>query len=191
MADAQALNFVDGVLKGTIRREQAQAAVKNKLRGKRLLLETPRDAMQKVRRKKKGAAAVARSTPNRTERRALLLEAAAQITYEQLLRQHDAWLAYAEPALLGVVAAEGISEVVSRLDWHGARVRVVRSACTSHADAHGLVLTETRRMLLLLSETRRAWIPKAGTTLELTLPRGEAATCEAARAYPPSSTVSQ
>ena len=123
--------------------------------------------------------------PNRARRRAMLLEAAAEVTYVQLLQQHQAWLDYAAPAVRGV-AADGLPALLAKLDWHGARVRVTRSKSTAYADAHGLVLTETRRMLLLLNETRRAWIPKTGTAVEVTLPDGKVAQCEAAeRDYPP------
>jgi RNase P/RNase MRP subunit p29 len=65
---------------------------------------------------------------------------------------------------------------MNQLDWHGARLRVVHSRCGSYEHAVGLVLAETKRMLLLLSETKRVWVPKVGSVVELTLPA--ASPCE-------------
>ena len=87
----------------------------------------------------------------------MLLQAAAQVTYEELLAQHSRWREYATSCLQSV-AAERRPGLISVLDWHGARVCVLKSANAVHASACGLVLSETQRMLLLLSETRRAWI---------------------------------
>ena len=177
--------FVDSVLSSSCRPKEHEKAVSSKLRGKRLLLENVRTvAPGEVSSKRRRRPAKQPSPPaaNRARRRALLLEAVAQVTYEQLLPQHTAWLAYAEAELRAAPAAEPLA-VLARLDWHGARVRVAQSASAAHANCHGLVLSETRRMLLLLNDSRRAWVPKAGTTVEITLP-GSTALCEAARPDP-------
>ena len=188
--------FVESILSTACRREVTQNTVKTKLRGKRLLLEhgahtvAPGAELARKRRKTVKRATNGPPPPNRARRREMLLEAAAQVTFEQLQKQHSAWLEYAEEELRRV-PADRRPTLVSQIDWHGARVRVVRSTSAAHASCHGLVLTETRRMLLLLNETRRAWVPKAGTSIEVTLPTGAGAscggvaTCEAERPYPP------
>lgn len=180
--------FVDSILSTACRRDVAQNAIKTKLRGRRLLLEhgahtvAPGDSTKK--RRTKRVAARTEPLPNRKQRRMLLLSAAKEVTFPQLQKQHAAWMEYAKTELRRV-SADRHETLVSHLDWHGASVRVVRSASEAHANCSGLVLTETRRMLLLLSESRRVWVPKAGTSLELCLPDGGTSRCEAERPYPP------
>ena len=105
------------------------------------------------------------------------------MTYEQLLRHHEVWANYAR-STLGSLPGVDEQARVAHLDWHGARVRVDQSPSVPEVNTRGLVLSETRRMLLLLNESTRAWVPKTGRTLEITLPDGSTALCEAARAYP-------
>lgn len=193
------LEFVAAALAPSCRPEAAQAALKSKLRGKKLLLERATTvALGETRNKRASGgggggssnSSSHKSSTTRAARRQALLEAASQVTYEQLLGQHEAWIVYAReaPAALAaknaLPAAGGQSALFARLDWHGARLRVVRSACPSHASAEGLVLAETRRMLLLLNATRRAWVPKAGTLVEITMPSGGVVQCEATRTPP-------
>ena len=177
MESSSALGFVESVLAASCRKEQAQSAIKNKVRGKRLLLEhgahtvAPGETLRRMKKRCQNMTPGTTPRPNRARRRELLLDAVAKVTHDQLLTQHRAWLDYAQSALHNT-AAEDRTAVVARLDWHGARVRVARSKSTAYAKLQGLVLTETRRMLLLLSETRRTWIPKVGTAVEVTLPNG-------------------
>ena len=183
---AATMEFVNSVLSSSCRPKEHEKAVSTKLRGKRLLLENVRTVApgEIKKRRKQPAKQAAPPVANRKRRRALLLEAVAQVTYEQLLPQHTAWLAYAEAELRSAPAASEPSAVLAQLDWHGARVRVDQSPSVPEVNTRGLVLSETRRMLLLLNESTRAWVPKTGRTLEITLPDGSTALCEAARAYP-------
>ena len=100
---------------------------------------------------------------SRAARRKVLIEAVRSVTYEQLLQQHAAWQKYAAHALRAAKDAVEASQLMNQLDWHGARIRVVHSRCGSYEHAVGLVLAETKRMLLLLSETKRVWVPKVGS----------------------------
>lgn len=176
------MDFVEAVLASHCRRDAAQATIKTKLRGRRLLLESaatvaPGEATRRNKRRQKPAAAASTATrlascPRRV-RRAAILAAVREVTYEQLLRQNQLWSKYAAESLGRISDAAAQVSVMVQLDWHGARVCVVRSSCASHAGAAGLVLTETRRMLLLVSDSRRVWVPKAGTTVEVALPDGQ------------------
>ena len=186
------LEFVAAALAPSCRPEAAQAALKSKLRGKKLLLERATTvALSETKKRASGSSSSSSShgsrkssSTTRAARRKVLLEAASQVTYEQLLRQHEAWKVYTRDALGNKTGLP--DALLARLDWHGARVRVVRCACASHASAEGLILAETRRMLLLLNATRRAWVPKAGTLVEITMPSGGVVQCEATRTPPAS-----
>ena len=188
------MDFVEATLSEHCRRDAAQATMKSKLRGRRLLLESAATvALGEVdtRRAKRSRAATASAASTitrlasrpRRERRASMLTAVREVTYDQLLRRNQLWSDYAVACVGGVADVTEQARLVGQLDWHGARVRVVRSVCASHANASGLVLVETRRMLLLLRNARRVWVPKAGTLLEVALPPGlrcgQAVECDA------------
>ena len=176
--------FVAATLTATCRTDVVDKTLHSKLRGKKLLLENAqrtvasgedRPAKKRAarrdaeRRRQEGRVACV----PRAARRSNLLAAAAEVTYEQLQRQHDLWRTYAREALGAAEDADELAQLVTRLDWHGAQLRVVRSASAAHAHAEGLVLAETQRMLLLLSSAaRRVWVPKRGTVVELVLPAG-------------------
>ena len=179
------MDFVEQVLSASCRSEVAQKNNKEKLRGKKLLLEsvTTRVAPGETARKKSRSASVRRGVASRKERRALLLKAVRAVTHEQLQRQHTAWSEYVKSSLSTVPPADRPARLVT-LDWHGAHLRVAQCSSPSHASAQGLVLAETRRMLLLLSASRRVWVPKAGTVVEIALPDGSAVRCEAERTRP-------
>jgi RNase P/RNase MRP subunit p29 len=178
------MEFVTDVLSLSTRRDRVEAAIKAKLRGKKLLLESATTlAPGELKRKKKKPSQKVRAQP-RAVRRRQLLEAAAVVTYEQLQRQHIVWEDYVRSSL-GAIFGADMNAKALQLDWHGAHLRVVSSLSPSHTGAQGLLLAETRRMLLLLSATRRLWVPKAGTIVELALPNGYLAQCEAVRHMEP------
>ena len=176
------MEFAEAVLTDHSRRDVAQATIKSKLRGRKLLLENAVTiAPGELRRPRRSSAAgtaagkgkrtrLAGAGMSRAARRNVLIEAVRSVTYEQLLQQHAAWQEYAAHALRAAKDASEASQLMNQLDWHGARVRVVHSRCGSYEHAVGLVLAETKRMLLLLSETKRVWVPKVGSVVELTLP---------------------
>ena len=173
-------DFAESVLATHLRRDSAQAAIKTKLRGRKLLLESAATVGigEAATRRPRGAKARGSSSSlacagsSRASRRGVLLAAAREVTYEQLRRQHALWQTYAAETLRGANDAAEAAHLADQMDWHGARVRVLRSACQAYAHAEGLVLVETQRMLLLLSESKRVWLPKAGLVVELSLPPG-------------------
>lgn len=184
-----AMAFLESVLSESLRKDSVQAAINNKVRGKRLLLE--RIIMKPPpgeRAKRRGKEAVGEATSGsssssekrparpakRKERRKLLLDAARQVTYEQLQMQNAAWNQfYQQQAIANDQQAQ-------QMDWHGARVRVVQSASATHSGLEGLVLTETERMLLVVtSNEKRGWVPKSGTTIGLVLADGRVLQCDA------------
>ena len=182
------LDFVESLLSSSCRREALNSTLKSKLRGKKLLLERvatvalnavvdtkPRSAKRQV-----SSSSSRRTHHNRAARRTMLLEAARGVPSEQLVQQHVAWLEYARTGLASAPGKD-TSERASNLDWHGAQLSVVRSASESHACAKGVLLAETRRMLLLVDGERRAWVPKRGTVLELAMAGGDAVQCDAER----------
>ena len=187
------MDFVENVLAAHHRRDVAQAAIKSKLRGRRLLLESaatigvgeaarrPRPVIAEPGSREKRLAG---KGTGRTARRKVLLAAASAVSYEQLQQQHSLWRAYAAESLCATKTDDEAARLIGHMDWHGASVRVVKCACPSHLHAEGLLLAETRRMLLLLKEERRVWIPKVGTVIEIGLPTGlrvgESIQCDAA-----------
>lgn len=173
------MNFVDALLARHHRRESAQATVKSKLRGRRVLLESVSTVApgELVKGRRSSAApgatrALASAGVSRAARRKVMLAAASEVSYEQQLQQHSHWVTYAADALQSAKDAEAAIDLMANVDWHGAHMCVVSSASPSHEHAAGLVLAETRRMLLLLSERRRVWVPKRGTIVEVQLPPG-------------------
>ena len=112
-SDDGALPWTSAVLSDACRRETVQAALKNKLRGKRLLLERavtlppPGGHPQQNGRAKQGrtgsggsgssssekprAHIRSNTQAKRSERKRLLMAAANAVTYEQAERQHAAW----------------------------------------------------------------------------------------------------
>ena len=172
------------------RRETIETALRTKLRGRKLLLERAvtvaagEGVKQAPTKAAKGAGSggggggggsSSRGSGGpvlkRRARQSLLEQAVREVTYESLQRQHTAWSEYAAEALARAPAGRAAAEA-AKLDRHGAPLRVVRSASSSHARAEGLLLTETRRMLVLLGPSRLVWVPKAGTCVEMRLPGG-------------------
>ena len=170
-----ALAFVAQTLAPSSRTDAVQAVRKSKVRGKKLLLESATTVgLGEETRKSKSKSSRSGSSSggsnggaNRAARKQALVAATKEVSYAQLLHQHKAWLEYASAALAAPGAASDAVNRLARIDWHGARLRVVRSACAAYGGAEGLVLAETARMLLLLSEQRRVWIPKVGTLVEI------------------------
>eukprot|EP00322_Chrysochromulina_rotalis_P019835 CAMPEP_0115848708 /NCGR_PEP_ID=MMETSP0287-20121206/11066_1 /TAXON_ID=412157 /ORGANISM="Chrysochromulina rotalis, Strain UIO044" /LENGTH=194 /DNA_ID=CAMNT_0003302639 /DNA_START=14 /DNA_END=598 /DNA_ORIENTATION=+ len=191
------MDFVESVLVAHGRRDVAQATIKSKLRGRKLLMESiatvaPDQATRRPRRANPHTAnkstRLAGPSTSRASRRRELLRAVREVSYEQVLQQHNLWTDYASDVLLSAKSETELSRLVEQIDWHGAQVRVVRSKCPSHLQATGIAVAETRRMLLLLNDSRRAWIPKNGTLIEFILPsevqmrlQTEAVQCEAER----------
>lgn len=172
-------SFVETTLSKVARKDQMEAIIKNKLRGKKLLLEnshtvTMAEAKRRihtVRSQQSGNQQRISSVP-RARRRKMLLVATQSVSYEQFLDQHARWCQHAATILQGTGDKEGLTQLVQQLDWHGAKIlRIVHTPSASHMHATGLVLAETRRMLLLLGPTKRVWLPKVGTVLEIELPR--------------------
>lgn len=196
-----ALGFVEAVLAPACRRDAVQSTLKAKLRGKKLLLENAATVALGEARKRRSVTARGSAsgfecssssshpgrTPNgcdghisrRTSRRTMLLSATREVAFEEMGLQNIAWNRYAQCTLASAPPGADLSDQVGRLDWHGARVKVVQSKCEAYASAEGLVLTETKRMLLLIRKDRRMWIPKQGTTVELVLPGGRLVRCDA------------
>ena len=180
------MDFAADVLSASCRPEAAQAAIKSKLRGKRLLLESavtvaPGELRTAAaRRSSKRNATERLAMGSRTERRAQLLAAARDITFEQMLSQHKAWQEYYVAAVAAAPAAESLAQRVARMDWVGARVvRVVCERCQAHTSASGFILAETARMLLLISDSRHIWLPKQDACVDIALPDGQTVECDA------------
>ena len=179
------LDFVQSLLSSSCRHEALNSVLKLKLRGKKLLLErvatTSLDSSQHQSRKgKKSQSCLCKRAAKRGTRRSLLVETAKSVTWEHMQQQHLAWNEYAQTALLSVPGKDTCERAL-HLDWHGAQLYVRRSAGESLAAAQGLVVAETRRMLLLANGERHLWVPKQGTVVELVLPGGNAVQCETNR----------
>lgn len=173
-------DFVQSLLIAHLRGEAAQAAIKVKLRGRRLLLERAASLSPAISRQERNVtpgqtcSIIASNRVPRRARRSTLLAAANKVTFEQLSRQHDTWMAYAAAALSTCREASEVANVMQHIDWHAAQARVIASSSDCHSNASGLILAETKRMLLVATNTRRVWIPKKGTTLEIKLPHQRA-----------------
>ena len=179
MQHPEAERFVQESL-ASCRRETIESSLRSKLRGRKLLLERSKtvaagEGVEQRRPKGRRAAAATRgggaAPPRRRQRHELLERAVREVSFEQLQRQHERWAQYAL-SVLSDAPSSRVGELAERLDRHGAPARVVRSASAAHASAEGLLLAETRRMLVLLSASRLAWVPKEGTTIEVRLPGG-------------------
>lgn len=184
-SESGALLWATTVLSDACRRDTVQGAIKNKLRGKRLLLERavtlpPHVASSRQSRQTAAGSNTARiasgrpgTKAKRKDRKKLLAAATKAVSYEQALLQHAAWNDFYRANYSASV------RVIEHMDWHGAKLRVASAASAVYASMNGIVVAETQRMLLVLNSERRAWIPKTGTTVVLLLPDGKEEQCDA------------
>jgi RNase P/RNase MRP subunit p29 len=97
------------------------------------------------------------------------------LDWDMCMELHKGWRTYAvrHLAVTGRGLAAALVAGAGRLDWTFAYIVITRcSAATELCDRGFIVLRETRRTLVCMSETgRRVVVPKAGTWFALPLPR--------------------
>ncbi|KAJ1735969.1 RNase P/RNase MRP complex subunit [Coemansia sp. Benny D160-2] len=185
--------FTEGFINRTVDTEasdvRAQAAYKDRVEGRMVLLTNPfKDKQSKTNRRVGSDGKLAKRSNRKTvtskEKRALKVYDIPKDAqrYELFLPLHRLWSQYISsligdrPIASAVKDRKQSQNVLSRLikaDMHGAMISVDRAKCPNYVGIKGIVAQETKNVFRIIAEDDRlVTVPKAHNVFTLELPSG-------------------